>query len=1259
MIQKRKSVRDSDGIALTFRARPYLWSLVLVGIAATVLGGALHYNQAFVHESSFQNERAFRVLDELVAEIQNLESSRATVLTSVPMPIVRDMLQCSGSRSAESVKLDSESPWIYREERFNNYITRLDFSRGKLCWMPTASAAPGATRMPPAEAFADAQSVASKSCKEQGTEDVRLILSIRNDQLTSVLCGQDRRIVLQEALGRAMARFVSQDFFDDALLTLADGTVIGEFPTHDRDTRDVVIRLHASMADRIDIITVGPLLESASTASSSGELPAQLRTASSSQTPARSGGKQPFAATTTLREQTFRAWVLPFNARFRLALADHPGSDNYLYVIGLRRVDFSRDVMHALWPVGLWAIVLLVSLNLVAWPLLSLALGSPEESISRAKAIGCAAGVILVPAILITAAASVWSDFELDSRMRDQAWHYADEVVARLRNDLLDGAQMLNSFRPVYRPFLEAGGSSAPTCENVLQLPDLTSRLLHQCANEGLLRGPWLSYRNQGQPRLVCAGTTSAEGATSCRTTRLIDPSAAKDPLGRWSPFRSIIALNQDGQRFGPAFTSFSTIPVKETLDLADREYFQALKLNQAWPLQPDDGEPVPVIAQRLFNRADASKALQIAVPLCDPTQNGRDSRFCGLITGDLAVHSLIASVTPPLLQFAVIDATTGTVIFSSRDAHSLAESFFLESERDRALYAAIRSRHPQEFRASYMGDPHRFVYEPIKNVPWGVLVFYSEKELADLPFRAGVAAMTSYAGLLVTVAVLLGLAVWIVSLFVERLWSNIHPEKRPPLWYDQIGGDFGGYVTRLRPFVWVILALLISSLCGLEPLQAVITAYTILVIAVLSGLPFNTKKHRNPPRGTDPPAHDSEGLRSQAQRFSHCILIVVCIVSIIPAYGLFLAFHHLQLDALVRDGLVENATQLQARYDVLQQDLRRWMPPDGKEWRDNILISPDLWSLTLHPNTGMAHAEDDLPADVTVEETDLPAVREELTWRTPALYKRLIWQSITESSEQERRQALLSISALEQSNPAAAEPGFDMTCGTSRATRQDMCAVRMSDGKWLAFRAKSIAGRLLDQDFEWMWVRAASLVAVFLGVAVGIWSLARLFTGRLLGVGAPYQAQAIGEPPTLTAFKSQWSALSRAEHLVLYQIASEQIVNPRNTKPVKDLLAQNFIRLNPWPVLANDDFKEYILQAHTPAEYGQWQHEAAKGLWRTVRIPLFIFLMIVIAWLSWAAGGSMKAISAILAATVAFIGQLAQLLNFARGNASSSSSGR
>jgi hypothetical protein len=41
---------------------------------------------------------------------------------------------------------------------------------------------------------------------------------------------------------------------------------------------------------------------------------------------------------------------------------------------------------------------------------------------------------------------------------------------------------------------------------------------------------------------------------------------------------------------------------------------------------------------------------------------------------------------------------------------------------------------------------------------------------------------------------------------------------------------------------------------------------------------------------------------------------------------------------------------------------------------------------------------------------------------------------------------------------------------------------------------------------------------------------------------------------------------------------------------------------------------------------------------------------MILIAGLSWAAGGSMKALSAVLVGTVALLGQIMQLINFARG---------
>ena len=246
---------------------------------------------------------------------------------------------------------------------------------------------------------------------------------------------------------------------------------------------------------------------------------------------------------------------------------------------------------------------------------------------------------------------------------------------------------------------------------------------------------------------------------------------------------RTILALNGDGDRIGPVFTLFNNIHVRPNLALADREYFQALKQGQAWVTEGSAAR-TQFVAQRLFNRGDASKALQIAVPLCDPAEVSDESRFCGIITGDLRMHGLIAAVAPPLLKFAVIDTATGTVLFHSNDRRGLAENFFRESGRDASLLAAIRSRHGHDFSGQYLGDPHHFFYLPVPDVPWGVVVFYADKDLGDLPFRAGTAALATFAGLFLTTLILLTGACWLIRIhqpnapglreLSRRLWPRV-----------------------------------------------------------------------------------------------------------------------------------------------------------------------------------------------------------------------------------------------------------------------------------------------------------------------------------------------------------------------------------------------------------------------------------------------------------------------------------------------------
>jgi hypothetical protein len=1213
--------------------------LGVAGVFAAVLIGVVHYSLTFRHQSTFEDERAFRVLEELVAQIRNLESSRATLLGSLP-PAIPDIAPLC-TRPTQIRTIDG----VLRkdaERYYTGYVGHLDFTNTELCAVPQTPT-PGVTTetttaaqtnskptvdsansqsqdQTPVTQSADIGELVDSLCARAHSGSVSFNVNVRDDRLTTVSCGEKTNLVLRESLERAINKFISQDFFDESVLTLADGTVVGEFPMRSTTAPDNTVILHRAIADRLNMISAGAVLQPPPPADNSTNAtdPASAGASGKAQAP----HLQPFAWSTTIAEQPYRVSVLPFNAPYRVTFTGVKESEkDHLYLIGLHRSDSPREILHALWPTGLWAAVLLISLSLFAWPLISLAFGPAEESISVGRALGCVAGLILIPALLIIAAASMWSDLELQSWMRVNAKNYARQISSQLRQDLVDGGTILTSLRPIYR-----SPSLAPRCDRTPEQTIQGTAVRKSCIAWETGKPALFGYNSQ-QPIAACA-TTEIRAADGCDDMQLF-PASEVPVESRWSPFRSILAVNENGERKGPALSPFGAMYVSPAAKIPDREYFQALKAGQGWMVEISESESLPIVAQRLYNKGDAAKALQLAVPLCDPLDSSEKSRFCGIITGDIRMHGLTSPVSPPLLKFAVIDTATGTVIFSSTDTRSLSENFFRESENDPALLAVINSHHEADFVGRYLGEPQRFYYTPIRNVPWGVLVFYSRKELADLPFRAGSAALSSYVGLLLAVAFLVGVVWWLCLLVVPTFPRPLALLKR--VWPRPSLTKYYARLSRFRPFAWGVLVLLLGMLFSLSAVTTFVSSLVAMAAAGYAGLAIRPDR---PTNGTP------------AQQYSQCLLTVVTAVSILPAYALFVGFYQLQYDALIRDGLVENAAQVQSRYDAVHEELRRLLPPDGRGWKDSVVSTPSLWSLSLCPNIGMSDVEDDSP--ILTQISLFPPSTNALRPRLPTLQQRLVWEWTADSPEQQRRFAITM-------EPLTAPESADMQCGVDDESQKDTCVVRMSDGSRLQFKSSAqLKGALLANELEWEWPRMAAIIAAVLFAAMGTYFFSWLVTTRLLGLTDKLtQLSTLAVCPESPAkrFPEKWKLLKDSERLALYQLARRELINPRNFGVLEALLHANMIRLNPWPELASADLKEPILHAAPGSEFAKWQRQASDSVWRTIRGPLFVVLMVLIAWLSWAAGGSMKALMAVLVATVAFLGQLLQLVNFARGN--------
>jgi hypothetical protein len=1262
--------------------KPISWmQLGAAAVLAAILAGAIHYSLTYQHQSAFEDERAFRVLEELVAQIRNLQLSRATLLNSLPPRIKELAPRC-------------DHPERQTDAYYTGYIDHLAFSNTQLCSIDNTAAAedPGSAtahlkgnssptadpqnaskeghasaKQAPAPASAPTfqfqiMGLAESMCRGLYTSSVAFNVSAKDDQLTSVRCG-DPKFVLQESLEQAVSKFISQDFFDEAILTFADGTVIGEFPMQSAQGSSDVVVLHHAIADRLNMISAKAALHPPAPADDAQS--AKQKSSSAATSKSQPSHLEPFAWNTTIAEQAYRVSVFPFNAPYSVAFPGKEDSSKsnqdssksgqgsgkssqdsskkgqagddkgpeHLYIIGLHRVDWRRDILHALWPTGLWAAVLFLSLNLVGWPLISLAFGPAEESISVVRAVGSFAGLILIPALLIIATASLWSDLELQSWMRGAARDYATAIGSQLRHDLVDGGRILTTYRAVYGPFVHPD-EGPPLCpripEGTAPLAPVPLRASGQnCDRLSTNGAPPLFGYFKDAPLAACL-TIKPKPDDVCEDVRLFPP--RDTPVeGRWSPFRSIIALNVNGDRFGPALSPFSAMHVSPEASIPDREYFQALKAGQAWVLESRDSPPVSMVAQRLYNRGDGSKALQLAVPLCDPRDASAASKFCGIITGDIRTYGLTSPVSPPLLKFAVIDTTTGTVIFSSTDTRSLAENFFQESEQDPALLAVIKSHHEADFTGRYLGEPQRFSYTPISNVPWGVLVFYSTKELADLPFRAGSAAVVCYVGLLLFIVVVLSVIRWLYLLFAPtfprplELLKAAWPTLPLTPWYRD--------VSRFRPSAWGFLVVLIGMLSSLPAWATLLGASAALVAAAYAGVIVK-------------PDAKSKSTRTPTQQYSQCLLTLVTAVSIIPAYALFVEFYQLQYEALIRDGLSENAVQMQSRYDAVHEELRRLMPPDGRDWDDPPDSTPATWSLTLQPNTGMSDLAHELPRSVSI--TPPSDAEQPLRPTTPYLHQRLVWEWTASSSDQERRLAIIA-------EPAGSDVSDDVRCGLEGTSRRDTCIIRMSDGSRLKFESRAQHSRaLFANEFDWWWLRFVAIVAAVLFAAMGTSFFSWLITTRLFGVTdkRAYLATVTADPAIASqSFEEKWEALNRSERLALYQIARGELINPRNFAALEKPLRADMIRFGPWPVPKPPELKDSILHAERDSDFLKWQRDAGDSTWRTIRGPLFIVIMVVIAWLSWAAGGSMKALMAILVATAAFLGQIVQLVNFARGS--------
>ncbi len=97
------------------------------------------------------------------------------------------------------------------------------------------------------------------------------------------------------------------------------------------------------------------------------------------------------------------------------------------------------------------------------------------------------------------------------------------------------------------------------------------------------------------------------------------------------------------------------------------------------------------------------------------------------------------------------------------------------------------------------------------------------------------------------------------------------------------------------------------------------------------------------------------------------------------------------------------------------------------------------------------------------------------------------------------------------------------------------------------------------------------------------------------------------------------WSACTTEERLVLYQLASDGWVNPKNEQAIRQLQQRGLIRRNSGFRLMNDSLARFVRNADRTEDIAKWEDEQEHSGWSAMKLALGTGLMMFGAWLLYA----------------------------------------
>ena len=140
--------------------------------------------------------------------------------------------------------------------------------------------------------------------------------------------------------------------------------------------------------------------------------------------------------------------------------------------------------------------------------------------------------------------------------------------------------------------------------------------------------------------------------------------------------------------------------------------------------------------------------------------------------------------------------------------------------------------------------------------------------------------------------------------------------------------------------------------------------------------------------------------------------------------------------------------------------------------------------------------------------------------------------------------------------------------------------------------------------------------------------------------------------------FLTIWLQCTRAEKLVLRQLAEEGFINPHNEEVIRNLGRRELIYRAPALQLMSMDFKQFVLRAESPQTIARWEGETEASWWSGLQTPLSVGLIIVAAFFFITQQELFTTMVALLGTFGAFLPRILQPFGMLRGQPGESQSG-